>query len=75
MKAYAKLLRYAQPYKLVIALSILSSIIFVIFNAISLWIISSLVTLIMDGEPDTKIVNGTSIYPVSYTHLTLPTKA
>ena len=62
MKSYAKLLRYAQPYKLVIALSIVSSIIFVIFNAISLWIISSLVTLIMDGEPDTKIVNGTSIY-------------
>ena len=48
MKYFIKIFSFAKPYKLQIALSLLCSSIFVIMNTASLWMISSLLSTILN---------------------------
>ena len=63
MKIYFRVLKFASPYKLFILISLLTSILYVISNGLSLWIIGSLLTSVMtDGS-----IIGDSINPESFT--------
>ena len=48
MNLYLRVLSYVKPYRLMVALSLLSSILFVLLNAFSFWMISSLISTIMN---------------------------
>ena len=50
MNVYLRLLRFAKPYKLYILISLLSSVLYVFTNGVSLWIIGSLLSSIMNPE-------------------------
>ena len=47
MKSYLRILSYCKPYKLMVFISILSSLLFALFNAMSIWLVGSLITSIM----------------------------
>ena len=51
MKVYLRVLKFAKPYKLYVLLSLITSILYVITNGLSLWIIGSLLSSIMSTEP------------------------
>ena len=48
MKDFIKIFIYAKPYKVKITISIICSTLFVLMNAISLWLISSLLSTILN---------------------------
>ena len=48
MKDFIKIFTYAKPYKVKITISIICSTLFVLMNAISLWLISSLLSTILN---------------------------
>ena len=48
MKLYLTVVSYVKPYRLMVALSLLSSILFVMFNAFSIWMVSTLISTIMN---------------------------
>ena len=50
MNLYLRVLSYVKPYRLMVVLSLLSSVLFVLLNAFSLWMISSLISTIMNPE-------------------------
>ena len=50
MKLYLRVLSYVKPYRLMVVLSLLSSVLFVLLNAFSLWMISSLIATIMNPK-------------------------
>ena len=52
MNLYLRVLSYVKPYRLMVALSLLSSLLFVLLNAFSLWMVSSLITTIMNPNSD-----------------------
>ena len=56
MKVYLRLLRFAKPYKLYILISLISSVLYVFTNGVSLWIIGSLLSSIMN--PDAITLGG-----------------
>ena len=47
MKSYLRILSYCKPYKLMVLASIVSSFLFALFNALSIWLVGSLITSIM----------------------------
>ena len=47
MKSYLRILSYCKPYKFMVFVSILSSLLFALFNAFSIWLVGSLITSIM----------------------------
>ncbi len=47
MKTYFRILNYCKPYKFMVTVSIISSILFALLNAISVWLVGSLITSIM----------------------------
>jgi len=49
MKIYLRILKFAKPYKIFIFISIFSSILYVITNGLSLWIIGSLLSSVMNA--------------------------
>ena len=56
MKVYLRLLRFAKPYKLYILISLVSSVLYVFTNGVTLWIIGSLLSSIMN--PDAITLGG-----------------
>ena len=63
MKIYFRILKFAKPYKLFILISIVTSILYVVTNGLSLWIIGSLLSSVMS---DSTIIDH-SINPISFT--------
>ena len=63
MKIYLRILKFAKPYKLYVIISLLSSIMYVLTNGLSLWIIGSLLSSVMNK--DSVITSG--INPESFT--------
>ena len=55
MRLYFRILRYVKPYRFSVFLSLLSSFLYVMMNAISLWMVSSLISNIMISENVTSI--------------------
>ena len=51
MKIYLRILAFAKPYKWYVLISLLTSILYVITNGLSLWIIGSLLSSVMNSEP------------------------
>ena len=51
MKTYLRILSFAKPYKILIFISIVSSLLFIIMNSLSIWMIGSLLSTIISGEP------------------------
>ena len=50
MNLYLRVLSYAKPYRLMVVLSLVSSVFFVLLNAFSIWMISSLISTIMNTQ-------------------------
>tara|TARA_Y100001970_G_scaffold289285_1_gene419147 strand:+ start:443 stop:2248 length:1806 start_codon:yes stop_codon:yes gene_type:complete len=50
MKIYLRILKFATPYKLFIILSLASSLLYVITNGLTLWLIGTLLSSIMNTE-------------------------
>lgn len=47
MSIYFRILKFVKPYKFVVLISLISSFLFVLMNAFSLWMISTFITTIM----------------------------
>tara|TARA_B100001142_G_scaffold89885_2_gene91622 strand:+ start:6303 stop:8120 length:1818 start_codon:yes stop_codon:yes gene_type:complete len=47
MKTYLRILNFCKPYKAMILISIISSFLFALLNALSIWLVGSLITSIM----------------------------
>ena len=47
MKTFIRILKYTQSYRLLIAISILSSIVYVVLNSISIWLIGTMLSNVM----------------------------
>ena len=47
MKTYLRILNFCKPYKVMILISIISSFLFALLNALSIWLVGSLITSIM----------------------------
>ena len=64
MKLYFRILKYIKPYRVLVILSLLSSIIFVAMNSLSVWMIGSLISTILNPAdtipiPNPDTINGT----------------
>jgi len=60
MKSYLRILSYCKPYKFMVFVSILSSLLFALFNAFSIWLVGSLITSIM--MPNKSNVDESSMF-------------
>jgi len=63
MKSYLRILRFCKPYKLMVCISIVSSLLFAFLNAITIWLVGSLITSIMSpstakGSSDTSFFSS-----------------
>ena len=47
MKSYFRILNFCKPYKIMVFISILASFLFALLNALSIWLVGSLITSIM----------------------------
>ena len=63
MKIYFRILKFANPYKIFILISLLTSILYVATNGISLWIVGSLLSSVMSDS----IIIDHNITPASFT--------
>ncbi len=63
MKIYLRILKFASPYKLFIFLSLASSLLYVITNGLTLWLIGTLLSAIMNS----KEVVSSSSNPIDFT--------
>ena len=50
MRSYFKILKFAKPYTKYIVISLLCSLLYVFFNGLSLWIVGSLLSSVMNTE-------------------------
>ena len=58
MKTFIRILKFAKPYKFIVLFAFISSILFGLFNAMSLWVASSLIGTIMGaGQKIPKSIN------------------
>tara|TARA_B110000116_G_scaffold216589_1_gene193566 strand:+ start:263 stop:2077 length:1815 start_codon:yes stop_codon:yes gene_type:complete len=60
MKSYLRILSYCKPYKFMVFISILSSFLFALFNALSIWLVGSLITSIM--MPNKSTLDDSSMF-------------
>ena len=51
MKIYLRILRFAKPYKFYVFISLLASVLYVLTNGLSLWVIGSLLSSVMNTDP------------------------
>ena len=63
MKVYLRLLSFVKPFKIFVLFSIISSVLYVLTNGLSLWIIGSLLSSVMSDS----ITNLQTINPDSFT--------
>ena len=63
MKVYLRLLSFVRPFKIFVFFSIISSVLYVLTNGLSLWIIGSLLSSVMSDS----ITNLQTINPSSFT--------
>ena len=63
MKIYFRILKFANPYKIFILISLLTSVLYVATNGISLWIVGSLLSSVMSDS----IIIDHNITPTSFT--------
>ena len=57
MNLYLRVLSYVKPYRLMVALSLLSSVLYVLLNAFSIWMISSLISTIMNPGKGSAVIS------------------
>ena len=57
MNLYLRVLSYVKPYRLMVVLSLLSSVLFVLLNAFSIWMISSLISTIMNPGKGSAVIS------------------
>ena len=55
MNIYLRILKFVKPYKLVIFISLIASFLFVLMNAFSLWMVSTLISTIMINEENQSV--------------------
>jgi len=58
MKSFIRILSFSKPYSLIVALAFIASIFYGLFNAISIWVVGTLIGTIMGAESAT---NSTAI--------------
>ena len=52
MKTYLKIMGYSKKYSLSIVIALIASVLFTLFNALAIWMVSSLIGTIMKGDSD-----------------------
>ena len=52
MKTYLKIMGYSKKYSLSIVIALIASVLFTLFNALAIWMVSSLIGTIMKGGSD-----------------------
>lgn len=65
MNIYLRILNFVKPYKFMVFISLISSFLFVLMNAFSLWMVSSLMTTIMlpnNVNEKTEVINNGVYY-------------
>ena len=64
MNLYLRVLSYIKPYRLMVVLSLLSSLLYVMMNAFSIWMISSLISTIMNPGGGSTVIpmQGASVH-------------
>ena len=66
MKTYLKIMGYSKKYSFSIVIALIASILFTLFNALAIWMVSSLMGTIMKGDstainhPNTNSIIGKS---------------
>ena len=70
MKSYLRILKFCKPYKLMVAVSIVSSLLFALLNAITIWLVGSLITSIM--SPSTAKPDSDTSFFSSFQDLLMP---
>ena len=72
MKYFFQIFKFAKPYKLQISISLVCSFLFVLTNAASLWLISSLLSTILNPNsmPDTVIEQNKSSIIIYFEKIT-----
>ena len=70
MKSYLRILKFCKPYKLMVAVSIVSSLLFALLNAITIWLVGSLITSIM--SPSTAKPDSDASFFSSFQDLLMP---
>ena len=64
MKTFIRILKFAKPYWFIVLLAFIASILFGLFNAMSLWVASSLIGTIMgSGEPIVESIKTSNSLP------------
>ncbi len=71
MKSYLRILRFCKPYKLMVCISIISSLLFAFLNAITIWLVGSLITSIM--SPNTPKESKDTSFFSNFQDLLMPT--
>jgi len=61
MKLYFRILKYIRPYRTLVILSLLCSFIFIAMNSLSVWMIGSLISTIINPETLPTIENPTNL--------------
>ena len=61
MKTYLRILSFAKPYKILIFISIITSLIFIVMNSLSIWMIGSLLSTIISGDSPVNIESINSL--------------
>ena len=70
MKSYLRILKFCKPYKLMVSISIVSSLLFAFLNAITVWLVGSLITSIM--SPSTAKTDSDTSFFSSLQNLLMP---
>ena len=70
MKSYLRILKFCKPYKLMVGVSIVSSLLFALLNAITIWLVGSLITSIM--SPSTAKPDSDTSFFSNFQNLLMP---
>ena len=61
MKLYFRILKYIKPYRTLVILSLMCSFIFITMNSLSVWMIGSLISTIINPDIQPIIKDPTTI--------------
>ena len=64
MKVYTRILRFCKPYKLMVFVSIFSSLVFAMLNSLSIWLVGSLITSVMPTSRTEKVSDGSLFFNI-----------
>ena len=61
MSIYSRIFNYIRPYRLIVLLSLIASFFYACLNTFSFWMISSLITTIMQPDGKKELIKQTTL--------------